>query len=59
MPVWDSKDEVNRVVGMALKAGAMEVREPMDCGFMFGRSFNHMDGHIWEVIWMDPSHVQQ
>ena len=55
----DSKDEVNRIVEAALAAGATEVREPMDYGFMFGRSFNDLDGHIWEIIWMDPSHVQQ
>ena len=55
----DSKDEVNRIVDTALKAGATEAREPMDYGFMFGRSFNDLDGHIWEIIWMDPSHVQQ
>jgi uncharacterized protein len=55
----DSKDEVNRIVDTALKAGATEARELMDYGFMFGRSFNDLDGHIWEIIWMDPSHVQQ
>jgi predicted lactoylglutathione lyase len=55
----DSKDEVNRIVDTALKASATEAREPMDYGFMFGRSFNDLDGHIWEIIWMDPSHVQQ
>jgi predicted lactoylglutathione lyase len=26
--------------------------------FMFGRSFNDLDSHIWEMIWMDPSQVQ-
>jgi len=55
----DSQDEVNRVVDTALRAGATEAREPMDYGFMYGRSFNDLDGHIWEIIWMDPSHVQQ
>ena len=55
----DSKDEVNRVADTALAAGATEAREPMDYGFMFGRSFNDLDGHIWEIIWMDPSHVQK
>ena len=54
----DSKAEVNRIVDTALRAGATEAREPMDYGFMFGRSFNDLDGHIWEIIWMDPSHVQ-
>jgi uncharacterized protein len=55
----DSKDKVNQVVGAALEAGATEAREPMDYGFMFGRSFNDLDGHIWEIIWMDPNHVQK
>ena len=55
----DSKDEVNRLVDAALAGGATEAREPMDYGFMFGRSFNDLDGHIWEVIWMDPSQIQQ
>jgi predicted lactoylglutathione lyase len=26
---------------------------------MYGRSFNDLDGHIWEIIWMDPSHIQR
>jgi predicted lactoylglutathione lyase len=54
-----SKDEVNRIADTALAAGATEAREPMEYGFMFGRSFNDLDGHIWEIIWMDPSHVQK
>jgi uncharacterized protein len=28
-------------------------------GFMYGRSFNDPDGHVWEVIWMDPSVLEQ
>ena len=55
----DSKDDVNRIVDTALAAGATEARAPMDYGFMFGRSFNDLDGHIWEIVWMDPSHVQK
>ena len=54
----DSKDRVNTLVDAALKAGATEARDTMDYGFMFGRSFNDLDGHIWEIIWMDPSAVQ-
>jgi uncharacterized protein len=55
----DSKVEVDRIVDTALAAGATEARAPMDYGFMFGRSFNDLDGHIWEIIWMDPRHVQE
>jgi uncharacterized protein len=55
----DSKEKVNYIVDAALKAGATEAREPMDYGFMYGRSFDDLDGHIWEIIWMDPSHIQE
>jgi hypothetical protein len=51
----DNKEKVNEMVDKALSAGATETRDPQDYGFMFGRSFNDLDGHIWEVIWMDPA----
>jgi uncharacterized protein len=54
----ESEARVNEVVDTAVKAGATEAREPMDYGFMFGRSFNDLDGHIWEIIWMDPKAAQ-
>jgi uncharacterized protein len=55
---FDSKEKVNEVVDGAVAAGGTEAREPQDSGFMYGRSFNDLDGHIWEIIWMDPSHIQ-
>ena len=54
----DSRDEVNKLVDGALKAGATEARAAMDYGFMFGRSFNDLDGHIWEIVWMDQSQIE-
>jgi hypothetical protein len=54
----DSRAEVDRIADAALRAGGTEARAPMDYGFMFGRSFNDPDGHIWEIIWMDPAQVQ-
>jgi predicted lactoylglutathione lyase len=56
---FDSKDEVNELVDKAVAADGTEAREPQDYGFMYGRSFNDPDGHIWEIIWMDPSHIQR
>jgi uncharacterized protein len=56
---FDSKDEVNKIVDTAVAAGVAEPREPLDYGFMYGRSFEDFDGHIWEIIWMDPSHIQR
>lgn len=55
----DSRAKVDEIVGAALKAGGAEAREPMDYGFMYGRSFNDLDGHIWEVMYMEPSAIQQ
>ena len=54
----DSKAEVDRVVNAAVKAGGNETRPAQDYGFMQMRVFEDLDGHHWEVIYMDPAHVQ-
>jgi uncharacterized protein len=55
----ESKELVNEFVDKAVGLGAVEVREPQDHGFMYGRSFHDLDGHIWEVLWMDVSSVPE
>jgi uncharacterized protein len=55
----ESKDAANDIADKAINAGGSEARAPLDYGFMYGRSFNDLDGHIWEVFWMDPSFVQK
>lgn len=55
----DSKAGVDAMVDAALRSGASKNRDLMDYGFMYGRSFNDPDGHIWEIMWMDPDHVHQ
>lgn len=55
----DSKEKVNEIADKALAAGATKLREPEDHGFMYSRSFNDPDGHIWEILWMDPGAVNQ
>lgn len=55
----ESKQEVDELVDKALEAGATKQREPEDYGFMYSRSFNDLDGHIWEVFYMDPNYVQK
>lgn len=55
----ESKAKVNEMVDKAIKAGSKEPRQPQDYGFMFGRSFEDLDGHIWEIFWMDPTQVQK
>jgi len=55
---FDSREEVDKLVDAALAAGGKKFREPADHGFMYERSFEDLDGHVWEPFWMDPSFVQ-
>lgn len=54
----ESKERVDQLTDRAIAAGGSVTREPHDYGFMFGRSFNDPDGHSWELIWIDPEHIQ-
>jgi predicted lactoylglutathione lyase len=54
----ETREGVDALLKKALGSGATETREPQDYGFMYGRSFEDLDGHIWEVIWMDPAAIQ-
>ncbi|MEX5637366.1 VOC family protein [Parafrankia sp. FMc2] len=53
-----SREEVNTVTEAALAAGAVEADGPQDYGFMCSRSFFDLDGHGWQVMWMDPAAAQ-
>lgn len=50
----DSRDEVDAIVERAMAAGGKgDIREPQDMGFMYGRTFEDLDGHIFEPNYMD------
>jgi predicted lactoylglutathione lyase len=49
----ESREAVDAMTDQALAAGGNEPRERQDHGFMYGRSFEDPDGHIWEPMWMD------
>jgi len=53
----DSRGEVDALVDRALELGGSVAMDPKDEGFMYGRSFYDLDGHAWEVIWMDVASV--
>jgi uncharacterized protein len=55
----DSRVEVDSFADAALAAGGSAANEPTDHGFMYGRSFQDPDGHLWEIVWMDPSALTQ
>jgi uncharacterized protein len=54
-----SREEVDTVSAAALAAGATEADDAEDYGFMYSRSFFDLDGHGWQVMWMDPVAAQQ
>ncbi|TBR40432.1 MULTISPECIES: VOC family protein [Dyella] len=54
----ESREAVSSLVDAAVAAGGKGDPTPtQDFGFMFGRSFEDLDGHIWEVMWMDPTAI--
>jgi predicted lactoylglutathione lyase len=55
----DSRAEVDELVKKAVAAGGRHAMDSQDHGFMYGWSFYDLDGHHWEVLWMDPKSLQQ
>ena len=52
----DGRDEIDRMLEtVAASGGTADVNAVQDHGFMFSRSFADPDGHVWEVMWMDPA----
>ncbi|WP_460069960.1 VOC family protein [Streptomyces sp. YKOK-I1] len=54
----ESREKVDELVDRALALGATPSGETQDMGFMYGRSFDDLDGHTWEIVWMDPAAVE-
>ncbi|MER5277439.1 VOC family protein [Streptomyces sp. NPDC002809] len=54
----ESRQKVDELVDTALASGGSPANETQDLGFMYGRSFQDPDHHIWEVVWMDPEAVE-
>jgi predicted lactoylglutathione lyase len=50
----ENRTQVDDLFNKAIAAGGTETRPTEDHGFMYGRAFNDLDGHIWELFWMDP-----
>jgi uncharacterized protein len=55
----ESRDKVNDMVRKAVAGGGSTYNEPQDHGFMYGHGFQDLDGHIWELIYMEPNAVSQ
>lgn len=55
----ESREQVDDLVTRALAAGGAKAGDRQDHGFMYGWSFQDLDGHIWELLYMDPSATGQ
>ena len=51
----DSREAVDEMVANAVKGGATLPWPPKDHGFMYQHGYQDLDGHLWEVVWMDPA----
>ncbi|WP_400163653.1 VOC family protein [Brevibacillus sp. TJ4] len=55
----NSKEEVDELVQKALEAGGSFSNDVVDHGFMYYGSFQDLDNHMWEILYMDPNAAQQ
>jgi len=53
----ESREEVGEMIRKAVDAGGVTYRNPQDHGWMYGHSFADLDGHQWEVLYMDESQM--
>jgi uncharacterized protein len=55
----DSREAVDRITEQAIVGGGRETRPVQDMGLMYSRSFEDLDGHVWEPMWTDPAAAEQ
>src|SRR6266511_6141022 len=55
----ESRENVDQRINKVIEAGGKESREPQDHGWMYGRSFEDINGHLWEVIYMDKNALKE
>lgn len=54
----EGRPQVDEMVRKAVSAGGTTYNDPQDHGFMYGHGFQDLDGHIWELIYMEPSAIK-
>lgn len=55
----ETREKVDQMLENVIKAGGKEYRKPQDHGWMYGRSFEDLNGHIWEIIYMDEKALKE
>lgn len=53
----ESPDQVRALTEKAISLGAHKMNDPEDHGFMFSWGFEDLDGHLWDLFWMDPTNL--
>ena len=53
----ESREKVDEMINKAVKAGGSIYNNPQDHGWMYGHSFADLDGHQWEVLYMDEDAI--
>lgn len=51
----ESRQQVDDMVRKAVAAGGTTYNQPQDHGFMYAHGYQDLDGHIWELVYMDPT----
>ena len=54
----ESRENVDEMINKAIEAGGIEPRKPRDHGWMYDRAFEDIDGHLWEIIYMNESSLK-
>lgn len=55
----ESREKVDELVNKAIAAGGTSPNEKQDHGYMYGHGFQDLDGHLWELMWMDINAMPQ
>lgn len=55
----ESREKVDEIIKKAVEAGGSIYKEPQDHGFMYGHGYQDLDGHLWEIMWMDAGAVNE
>jgi len=55
----ESREKVDQMINDVIEAGGKESRKPQDHGWMYERSFQDINGHVWEIIYMDEKALKK
>ena len=55
----ERREEVDEILAKAVAAGGSEYSKPQDYGWMYMRDFQDINGHIWEIGYMDMENLPE